>query len=67
MKILKICGKVLLIIVIIAVLILIIGLLFLKFYPTIGDTPDKEKQKEYGERTELYYDKQFHNELDFAP
>ena len=65
MKILKICGKVLLIIVIIIAVILVIGLLFLEFYPSVGDTPDKEKQKEYGAKTDLYYEKQFHNELDF--
>lgn len=64
-KTLKICGRVLLILAIVIVVILIIGLLFLNFYPTIGDTPDKEKQKEYAELTELYYDKQFHNEKDF--
>ncbi len=64
-KILKISGKVLLIIVIVIILILIIGLLFLEFYPTIGDTPDKKKQKVYGAKTDLYYEKQFHNELDF--
>ena len=65
MKILKKCGKVLLIVVIIIVLILIIGLLLLEFYPSVGDTPNKEKQKEYEEKTNLYYEKQFHNELDF--
>lgn len=65
MKVMKICGKVLLILVIIVIIILIIGLLFLNFYPSIGDTPNKEKQKEYEKLTELYYDKQFHNEKDF--
>jgi len=66
MKALKICGKVLLIIVIIVAVIIIIGLLFLKFYPPIGDAPDKDKQKEYADKTDLYYDKQFHNENDFT-
>ncbi len=65
MKALKICGKVLLIIVIIAFFILIIGLLFLNFWPSIGDTPGREKQDEYAGRTEFYYDRQFHNGLDF--
>lgn len=45
MKILKICGKVLLIIVIIIAVILVIGLLFLEFYPSVGDTPDNESKK----------------------
>ena len=66
MKALKICGKVLLIIMIIVAVIIIIGLLFLKFYPPIGDAPDKDKQKEYADKTDLYYDKQFHNENDFT-
>ncbi len=55
-----------LIIVIVLVVILMIGLLFLKFYPPIGDAPDKDKQKEYADKTDLYYDKQFHNENDFT-
>jgi len=66
MKALKKCGKVLLIIVILLAVILVIALLFLKYYPPIGDTPDKENQKEYAGKTELYYDKQFHNESDFT-
>lgn len=65
MKALKIFRKVLLILLIIIVIIAIIGLLFLKFYPPIGDSPDKEKQKEHKEKTDLYYDKKFHNENDF--
>lgn len=41
-KILKICGKILLGIVI-TVLIIILGvLLFLEFWPSVGKTPDKE-------------------------
>ena len=44
MKALKICGKVLLIIMIVLAVIVIIGLLFLKFYPPIGDTPGKDEQ-----------------------
>lgn len=66
MKALKICGKVLLIIMIVLVVLLIIALLFLKFYPPIGDTPGKDEQKLYSEKTDLYYDKQFHNENDFT-
>ena len=66
MKALKICGKVLLIVVIVLAVIAVISLLVLKFYPPIGDAPDKDKQKEYAGKTELYYDKQFHNENDFT-
>ncbi|MBR6969081.1 MAG: MBL fold metallo-hydrolase, partial [Ruminococcus sp.] len=66
MKALKICGKVLLIIMIVLAVIVIIGLLFLKFYPPIGDTPGKDEQQLYAEKTDLYYDKQFHNENDFT-
>lgn len=64
-KVLKTIGKIFLILVIIVIGILLIGLLFLTFYPPIGKTPDKEKQQEYAEKTKLYYDKQFHNEKDF--
>ena len=65
MKTLKIFGKVLLTFIIIVILILIIGLLFLKLYPPVGKTPGRDNQKEYADKTKLYYDKRFHNEKDF--
>jgi flagellar basal body-associated protein FliL len=45
MKVLKITGKTLLIIVVIAVIILMAVLLFLAFYPGVGKTPDKQMQR----------------------
>ena len=65
MKALKITGKILLIIVVIAVIILIAVLLFLAFYPGVGKTPDKQMQKGFAEKTDKFYDGQFHNENDF--
>ena len=61
-KILIICGKILLGIVI-TVLIVILGiLLFLEFWPSVGKTPDKEMRESFAKKTELFYDVQFHNE-----
>ena len=61
-KILKICGKILLGIVI-TVLIIILGvLLFLEFWPSVGKTPDKKMLESFVKKTELFYDGQFHNE-----
>ena len=61
-KALKVCGKILLGIVI-AVLIVILGVwLFLEFWPSVGNTPDKEMQESFAQKTELFYDGQFHNE-----
>lgn len=65
MKALKITGKILLIIVVIAVIILIAVLLFLAFYPGVGKTPDKQMQRGFAEKTDKFYDGQFHNENDF--
>ena len=66
MKALKITGKILLIIVVIAVIILIAVLLFLAFYPGVGKTPDKQMQRGFAEKTDKFYDGQFHNENDFS-
>lgn len=66
MKILKICGKILLVIVIILLVIIIAVLLFLKLYPTVGKTPNKEMQKNFAQKTDLFYDGKFHNENEFS-
>ena len=66
MKILKICGKILLFLVIILLVILLLVWLFLKFYPSMGKTPDKEMQGGFAQITELFYDGQFHNENEFT-
>lgn len=65
MKILKICGIILLIAAIVLFIILIGALLFLKFYPTIGKTPNKEMQQSFAQKNERFYDGQFHNENEF--
>ena len=55
MKAFKICGKILLGIVI-AVLLILLGVwLFLKFWPSVGKTPDKEMQESFAQKTELFY------------
>lgn len=66
MKILKIFGKILLIIAIILLVVLIAALLFLNFYPSIGKTPNKEMQDIFAQKSELFYDGQFHNENEFT-
>ena len=66
MKMLKICGKILLIVAIILVVILLVAWLFLRFYPSVGKTPDKTMQERFAEESELYYDGQFHNENEFS-
>lgn len=63
---LKLIGKILLILAVILIVILIIALLFLRFYPSIGKTPDKEMQKIFAQKTELFYDGQFHNEIEYT-
>ena len=62
MKKLKIIGKFLLVLMIIAVVVILIGLLFLRFYPSIGELPDEEQKRMFSQRTDLYYDSHFHNE-----
>lgn len=64
-KVFKICTRVLIVLLIIVVIIIISALLFLNFYPGVGKTPDKEMQKKFAEKTDLFYDKQFHNENEF--
>lgn len=66
MKVLKRIGKTLVITAIILIILFIVFLLILEFYPPIGNLPDKEKRKEYAEKTDLYYDNKFHNENDFS-
>lgn len=62
MKVFKIIGKVLLVLLITAVIVVIIGLLFLRFYPSVGKLPDEEQRQLFAQRTGMYYDGQFHNE-----
>ncbi len=57
----KILLKIIIVILIIVILILVATLLFLRFWPSVGATPDKAHQREYA-KSDLFYDKQFHNE-----
>ena len=62
MSIIKVIGKILLILIILVAIVIITGLLFLRFYPAIGEMPGAEQRKQFAEQTDLYYDNQFHNE-----
>ncbi len=66
MKILKLIGKTLLVVLAILILIFIIALLFLRFCPSVGKTPDEEKRKEYAERTEYFDGKNFRNVSEYS-
>lgn len=61
MKILKIVGKVLLIILCLLVLLLIAAFLFLTFYDGVGALPNKEMRNEYSEKADYFNGKAFHN------
>lgn len=43
-----------------------IGLLFLKFYPSVGNTPGKNEEGQFENKTSLFHDGQFHNEQEFS-
>ena len=47
-------------------LVAIAGLLFLSLWPSVGKMPGKKEQEAYAKKSELYYDKKFHNEIDFT-
>lgn len=54
------------IILILIAVIAILTLLFLSFYPSIGELPDKENAAQYASMTPLYYDNKFHNENEIS-
>lgn len=58
--------KIILLILIILFVIALVGVCFLELYPGVGNTPNKTRQKEYEERTEYFYNGQFHNENEVA-
>lgn len=66
MKLLKVGGIAVLVLVGILLVIVLAALLLLHFYPAVGKTPDKDSLAEYGERTDLFYDGIFHNENDYS-
>lgn len=59
-------SKILCIIFLIIVAILIVLYLFIRFYPGIGRLPDKAQKQMYMNKTNLYYDNQFHNSKEVA-
>lgn len=61
-KVLKRCGIVLAVLAGVLLLLVLIVLAFLWFYPSVGRTPDKAALADYAEKTELFYDGIFHNE-----
>ena len=66
MLILKIAGIILLELFLLIAIVLVIALLFLELAPTVGNVPDREKQKEYAAKTNLFFDGKFHNEVEFS-
>lgn len=51
----------LMIILFIFAVILLVGFLFLRFWPSVGRTPSREEQNRYADKTEYFYDGMFHN------
>lgn len=49
----------------IAAVVLIAVLVFLKFYPGIGRTPNKTAQAKFAKKTDRFFNGKFHNENDF--
>ena len=49
-----------------AVVLFMIVLLIMRYYPPVGRLPGREKQKEYAQKCRLYYDNHFHNENDYS-
>ena len=64
MNVIRIFGKIILIIICLIVIIVIIAVLFLWFYPTVGKLPNKADRDKFAVKTKQYYDGQFHNEND---
>lgn len=60
----KVLFKVILILVLAVVILAAVCLAFLRFYPSVGKTPDKAERAELERTSEHYYDGQFHNEND---
>lgn len=66
MRILKIAGIIILIFVILILFVAVVGLLFLKFYPSVGDSPGVTEKEQFRTETPLFYDGEFHNEREFS-
>ena len=46
-------------------LLLIVTWLILRFYPPIGNVPNRERRAQYAKRSDLFYDEKFHNENEY--
>ena len=62
MRIIKIAGMILLIVILFIIAFIVIALLFLKFYPSVGRLPDDAQKQVFKKENTLYYDDSFHNE-----
>ena len=58
--------KAILILALIAVLLFAVGLAFLRFWPSVGRTPDRDERAELEQRCAHYSDGAFHNEHETA-
>ncbi len=63
---LKIIGRIILSIGLAIIIIIAAAFLFVEFYPGVGKTPDEAMQKSFADRTELFYEGEFHNENPFV-
>lgn len=61
MKVLKATFIILLTFFLVILFAALIGILFLKFYPSVGDLPDSTEQDLIKSKSSLYYDGKFHN------
>lgn len=66
MKVLRVIGLSIAIIFFAFILIVILALLFLKFYPTIGKLPDEAERESFHNKTTMFYEGMFHNEEESA-
>lgn len=46
-------------------IIIVFTIIFINIYPPFGRKSSKEKQKQYAEKVDYYYDNKFHNKEDF--
>lgn len=66
MRILRIIGLVFLIFAVLLLIVAVAGLLFLKFYPSVGDSPGTTEKEQFKVKTPLFHDGEFHNEQEFS-
>ena len=47
-------------------IVVLVALLFLSYYPSVGQLPSSKIQSVYQEHTDMFYDDIFHNFTDFS-